>query len=368
MQGSFLFSSESVTEGHPDKICDLIADNILDAYFTKDLTVRINCEVLVKSDQVVLSGEITSSAEIDHEYIVRKTIRDIGYTQEDNLFHADRVNISHFFTKQASEISQGVNTHSNRGLTQGAGDQGMMFGYAVNETPQLMPLPIMLAHNITRFLADDRRQKQIWLKPDGKAQVSVRYKSNKPIAVEHVVVSLQHQENKSRNEIIEYVYFRLLPIALGDWFHKDITLHINPTGSFIQGGPEVDSGLTGRKIIVDTYGGMAPHGGGSLSGKDPSKVDRSGAYFARFVAREIVKAEIASKALVQVAYAIGEYEPVSLLVNCLGTGNEKEAEDYIQQFDFRPAAIIKKLDLLKPIYAKTTNYGHFGKPNLPWEQ
>jgi S-adenosylmethionine synthetase len=360
---SHLFTSESITEGHPDKVCDAISDAILDAHLTKDPGAHVACETLVKGDQVVLAGEITSRAKgsIDHEAIVRKTIHEIGYN--DGIFTPDTVTVHQFLTEQAGEIDQGVSQ-----ADQGAGDQGLMFGFATAETTSLMPLPINLAHQLTKGLADDRHQGRYdWLRPDGKSQVTVRYEDDEAVQVTDVVLSTQHAPDVTRDEIIAYVKGDLVPRVLGDWHHEGITLHVNPTGSFVQGGPDADAGLTGRKIIADTYGGFARHGGGAFSGKDPSKVDRSAAYFCRYVARRIVEAGIARRAEIQVAYAIGEAQPVSVLVDTFGTGDEKAAAEFARGFDFRPAAIIKELGLLRPIYRQTTNYGHFGRPGLPWE-
>lgn len=365
---SFIFTSESVTEGHPDKVCDTVADVILDAYLTQDPRTRINIEALAKSDNLILSGEISSRAEVDIEAVARAALRKIGYADAHEKFDADTVKVHKFITEQAAEIDQGVSAKRNRFGDQGAGDQGMMFGYATRETPELMPLPIMLAHKITRGLAQARRTDAKWMRPDGKSQVSVRYEDGQPVAVEDVVVSVQHMADKPWSEIRDYVTDTLLPHTLGDWYRSSTRVHVNPTGSFVHGGPEVDSGLTGRKIIVDTYGGSARHGGGSFSGKDPSKVDRSGAYFARYVARQIVEAGIADRAEIQIAYVIGEAQPVSVNVNVFGLGDADEARNFLGKFDFRPAAIIEQLNLLAPVYALTTNYGHFGKSDLSWEK
>jgi S-adenosylmethionine synthetase len=360
---SFLFTSESVGEGHPDKVCDFIADSILDAYLERDPRSRVACEVLCKHNQVVLAGEITSRAKhINHEKIVRGAIRQIGYLDPTEAFNAESVHITNLLGLQSRDIGRGVDTG-------GAGDQGMMFGFATDETPELMPLPITLAHRLARTLAKHREQGKIkWGRPDAKTQVTVRYSDGKPAEVVTVVVSTQHAKGTSKKTIRDYVRDVLLPTALGGWNQKGIKLHVNPTGAFEIGGPTGDCGVTGRKIIVDTYGGFARHGGGAFSGKDPTKVDRSGAYFARFVAQNIVRAGLAHKAEVQVAYAIGVAEPVSVMVDTFGTGDKQQAEEFAAQFDFRPQAIIQRLGLRKPIYRKTTNYGHFGKRNLAWEQ
>ena len=367
---SYTFTSESVSEGHPDKVCDFIADSILDAHLAQDPASRVACEVLVKEDNVVLAGEITSSVTVDYEQVVRQAIREIGYVDADQPFHADTVKIISFLSAQAAEIAQGVDEETSESGEQGAGDQGIMFGYATDETPELMPLPILLSHRLARSLATHRKGGTVdWLRPDSKTQVSVVYEGNTPVAVTDVLVSTQHAASVSRDEIRHLVATTIIPEALGHWYHDDLRIMVNPTGSFVQGGPSADAGVTGRKIIVDTYGGMGRHGGGAFSGKDPSKVDRSGAYFCRFVAREIVKAGLAQRAEVQVAYAIGVAQPVSVKVDTFGTGDARAAAEYVREnFDFRPGAIIQRLDLLRPIYRTTTNYGHFGKAELPWEQ
>jgi S-adenosylmethionine synthetase len=368
-QSPFTFTSESVSEGHPDKVCDLIADSILDAYLEQDPQSHVACEVLCKEGNVVLAGEITSGGVVNHEEIARQAINEIGYVEPNEPFNADGVKVIQFITKQSSEINQGVDSAQTEHGDQGAGDQGIMFGYASDETPELMPLPILLAHRLVKQLADDRRAGVVnWLRPDSKSQVSVRYEGNEPKFVSDVLVSTQHFEGTSQDEIRNYVIEKLAPVALGSWLTPEIRFLVNPTGSFSHGGPSADCGVTGRKIIVDSYGGMAPHGGGAFSGKDPSKVDRSGAYFCRFVAREVVKAGLARKAQVQVAYAIGVAQPVSIKVETFGTGDDDAAAEFTKGFDFRPAAIIERLNLLRPFYRTTTNYGHFGRPGLPWEE
>jgi S-adenosylmethionine synthetase len=358
---SYVFTSESVSEGHPDKVCDFIADSILDAHLAEDPKSRVACEVLVKSGDVVLAGEITSRASVDFEAVARAAIREIGYTDAAESFNADGVNVTQLITRQAGEIGQGVDVG-------GACDQGIMFGYATDETPELMPLPILLAHKLARRMADARKKNEIsWLRPDSKTQVSIEYQNNLPIAVRTVLVSTCHASTVSQSEIRSYVAGQLCPNVLGSWYRKDIEVLVNPTGSFVEGGPSADCGVTGRKIIVDSYGGMGRHGGGAFSGKDPSKVDRSGAYFCRFVARQIVKQGIAQRAEVQVGYAIGRPEPVSVRVDTFGTGDSRAAEALVRSFDFRPRAIIERLDLLRPIYRESTNYGHFGRAGLSWE-
>jgi len=365
----YVFTSESVSEGHPDKVCDYISDSVLDSCFEQDRRSRVACETLCKSEHVVLAGEITTNAVIDYEQVARAAIREIGYTDPTEAFNADGATVHVFLTKQSNEISQGVTESTSLSGEQGAGDQGIMFGYATDETPELMPLPILLAHRLTAGLADDRRSGKFpWIRPDSKSQVSVEYEGNTPLRVTHVLVSTQHAASVSRDEIHHYVQSVLAPRVLGRWFADGIPVDVNPTGSFVLGGPSADAGLTGRKIIVDSYGGAGRHGGGAFSGKDPSKVDRSGAYFCRFVAREIIKAGLAKKAEVQVAYMIGMARPMSVKVDTFGTGDERKAEAFVRdKFDFRPGAIVERLDLLRPIYRKTTNYGHFGKPGLSWE-
>jgi S-adenosylmethionine synthetase len=359
---SYVFTSESVSEGHPDKVCDYIADSILDAHLAQDPRSRVACEVLVKSGDVVLAGEITSNASVDFETVAREAIREIGYTDSQESFNADGVRVTQLMTRQAGEIAQGVDVG-------GAGDQGIMFGFATNETPELMPLPILLAHKLARHLTDARKTGHVnWLRPDSKTQVSVEYDGYEPVAVRTVLVSTMHAADVSQQEIRDYVATTLCPAVLGGWYRDDIEVLVNPTGSFVQGGPSADCGVTGRKIIVDSYGGMGRHGGGAFSGKDPSKVDRSGAYFCRFVAREIVKHGLARRAEVQVGYAIGRAEPVSVRVDTFGTGEAAAAEAFVRTFDFRPRAIIERLDLLRPIYRQSTNYGHFGRSGLSWEQ
>ena len=364
----YTFSSESVSEGHPDKVSDYVADSILDAHIAQDPRAHVACEVLVKEGDLILAGEITSNADVDADAVARQAIREIGYTQEDEAFCAHRVKITSLLTEQAAEIGASVRRAPAEALEQGAGDQGIMFGYATDETPELMPLPILLAHRLARTLAEHRKANRVnWLRPDSKTQVSVLYGPDGPIEVTDVLVSTQHTKDATAAAIRSYIEESIVPAALGDWNHPAIRLIVNPSGSFVQGGPSADAGVTGRKIIVDTYGGMGRHGGGAFSGKDPSKVDRSGAYFCRFVARELVNAGFAHRAEIQVAYAIGVAQPVSVKVDTFGTGDERAAADFVRGYDFRPAAIIERLQLLRPIYRATTNYGHFGKPHLPWE-
>jgi S-adenosylmethionine synthetase len=365
----FTFTSESVSEGHPDKVCDYISDSVLDACFEQDPRSRVACETLVKSDHVVLAGEITTNAKLDFEKIVRQAVKEIGYTDTSEPFCDTTLKIVQLITKQSNEISQGVTEATSQSGDQGAGDQGIMFGYATDESPEMMPLPILLAHKLMKAMADDRHAgKHLWLRPDSKSQVSLNYDGNDPRDVTAVVVSTQHTAEADQKKITEYVREDLGPRALGSWWNKSLTLFVNPTGSFIHGGPSADAGVTGRKIIVDSYGGWGRHGGGAFSGKDPSKVDRSSAYFCRYVAKQVVASGFAKKAEIQVGYAIGMAKPVSVKVDTFGTGDERAAADFVMNnFDFRPRAIIDKLNLLRPIYRQSTNYGHFGRTGLPWE-
>lgn len=380
MSKSYIFSSESVGEGHPDKVCDTISDAVLDACLREDKLSRVACETFVKSNMVVVGGEITTKAKYNLHDIVRDAIREIGYVHDDDIFHADRVFVTNLITTQSPDIAQGVDARKAKGkktAEQGAGDQGLMFGYACDETPELMPAPIMFAHRLGRELTRIRKSGAVsWLRPDAKTQVSVRYVNEKPTEITNVVVSTQHAAKVSHKEIekfiIEEVIQKVIPAEL---LNRKTEYLVNPTGQFIVGGPQGDSGLTGRKIIVDTYGGMGRHGGGAFSGKDPSKVDRSAAYMGRYVAKNIVAAGLAQRCEVQFAYAIGHPYPVSVHVNTFGTC--QVAEDRIEKavlevFDLRPAGIIKQLKLLRPIYSATTNYGHFGKvddlKSLTWEK
>jgi S-adenosylmethionine synthetase len=378
MANSFVFSSESVGEGHPDKVADLISDSVLDACLAQDKTSRVACETMVKSNMVILAGEITTKAKLNYESIVRAAIRDIGYVNSDDVFHADQVFINNYLTKQSPDISQGVDAKKAKGkktAEQGAGDQGIMFGYACTETPELMPTPIMFAHRLGRELTKIRKSGNVnWLRPDAKSQVSVRYENDRPVEVVNVVISTQHTADVAHatieKHLIENVIKKVIPAKL---LTKNTEYLINPTGRFVIGGPQGDSGLTGRKIIVDTYGGWGRHGGGAFSGKDPSKVDRSAAYMGRWVAKNIVAAGLATHTEIQFAYAIGHPKPVSVRVETFGTAKLGLSDDQItaaveQVFSFKPADIVAQLNLLRPIYRQTTNYGHFGKKNLPWEQ
>ena len=375
MSKDFIFSSESVGEGHPDKVSDYISDSILDACLEQDPNSRVACETLVKSNCVFLAGEITTRAELNYEAIVRQAIREIGYINDDDVFHADKVFVSNILTAQSADIAQGVDAAGASGKDteeQGAGDQGIMFGYACQQTPELMPAPIMFAHRLLREMAHQRKEVRVpWLRPDVKSQVALEYVDGKPVAIKNVVISTQHSTSVEHAKIREFcineVIQKVLPAEL---ITADTEYLINPTGNFVIGGPQGDAGLTGRKIIVDTYGGWARHGGGAFSGKDPSKVDRSAAYFTRWVAKNIVAAGLADSCELEVAYAIGHPYPTSIHVDTFGTGtasDEKIAQAAQKVFSFKPADIVSQLDLLRPIYRKSTNYGHFAKDNLPWE-
>ncbi len=365
----YLFTSESVTEGHPDKIADQISDAVLDAILAQDRMGRVACETLLTTGLVVVAGEITTNCYVDVPELVRRVVKDIGYISSDHGFDCHTCGVITAIDKQSPDIALGVDK-------EGAGDQGLMFGYACRETEELMPLPIMLCHRLVERLSQVRRAGTLpYLRPDGKSQVSVRYRDGRPVAVETIVVSTQHADTvgqaQIRNDIIQHVILPVVPPALLD--PNKVVYHINPTGRFVTGGPMGDTGVTGRKIIVDTYGGSCPHGGGAFSGKDPTKVDRSGAYMARHVAKNIVAAGLADTAQVQVAYAIGVPEPVSIMVTTDGTGKiaEHRLEEIVRrQFDFRPRAIIEYLDLRRPIFRKTAAFGHFGRldPDFTWER
>ncbi|MEM7671721.1 MAG: methionine adenosyltransferase [Verrucomicrobiota bacterium] len=377
MSSQYIFSSESVGEGHPDKVADYISDSILDACFEQDPKSRVACETLVKSNCVFLAGEITTKAKIDFEKVVRDAISEIGYVNDDDIFHADKVFITNALTAQSPDIAQGVDAKKAKGkktAEQGAGDQGIMFGYASTETEELMPAPVMFSHRIMRELSRVRKagRQAKWLRPDAKAQVAVEYVDGAVKSIKNVVVSTQHTDDVDHatieNFIINKIVKKVLPKTL---LTQSTEYLINPTGKFVIGGPQGDAGLTGRKIIVDTYGGMGRHGGGAFSGKDPSKVDRSAAYMCRWVAKNVVAAGLAKTVEVQAAYAIGHPHPTSVFVNTFGTGtvsDDKIAKALTQVFSFKPADIVKQLKLLRPIYKDTTFYGHFGKAELPWEQ
>src|SRR6187551_3331748 len=375
----YIFFSESVGEGHPDKVADTISDAVLDACLAQDKFSRVACETYVKSNIAIIGGEITTKAKLDFVKLAREAIREIGYVNDDDVFHADKVFVNVIVTQQSPDIAQGVDARKAKGkkhAKQGAGDQGLMFGYACNETPELMPAPIMYAHRLGRELTAIRKAGKVakWLRPDAKSQVSVEYVDGKPTRIVNVVISTQHAAGKVHAEIekfcIEKIIRKVLPKSM---LTKQTEFLINPTGNFVVGGPQGDTGLTGRKIIVDTYGGTGRHGGGAFSGKDPSKVDRSAAYMGRWVAKNVVAAGLAKRCEVQFAYAIGHPQPVSVHVNTFltNTVDEEKIEAAVRKvFSFKPADIIQQLDLLRPIYSKTTNYGHFGKddPDITWEQ
>ncbi len=388
MSRRYIFSSESVGEGHPDKVCDAISDAVLDACIRQNRNSRVACESYAKSNIVIVGGEITIpglpeemalESAIPISKIVRETVREIGYVNDDDVFHADKIAIQNIITKQSPDIAQGVDARAVEGketAEQGAGDQGLMFGYACDETPELMPAPIMYAHRLGRELTRIRKSAKVgWLRPDAKSQVSVVYENGKPIGISCVVVSTQHTRDVKHSEIrsfiIEEVIKKVLPKEM---LTEETQFLVNPTGNFVVGGPQGDTGLTGRKIIVDSYGGMGRHGGGAFSGKDPSKVDRSAAYMARWVAKNVVAAGLGKKCEIQFAYAIGHPKPLSVHIDTFGT--HKVDEEAIERavlsaFSFKPADIIKQLNLLRPIYSKTTNYGHFGKiddPDITWEK
>jgi len=372
MERNYLFTSESVTEGHPDKVCDQVSDAILDEFLRQDPDSRVAVETMTTTGMVVVAGEVTSKAKFDVQDIVRKTLREIGYDNPQYGFDADSCSVLVSLHSQSPDISQGVSSTENR--EQGAGDQGLMFGYATNETEEMMPMPIMLAHKLTRRLAEVRKNKELfWVRPDGKSQVTVEYKDGKPKRIETVVISTQHSPDVNNDQIKKEMVEKVIKPACGKLWHDKIKVHVNPTGRFVIGGPPGDAGLTGRKIIVDSYGGMGRHGGGAFSGKDPSKVDRSACYMARYIAKNIVAAGLAERCEVQVAYAIGMAEPVSLMVSTFGTSKipEEQIENLVRKnFDMRPAAIISHLKLKRPIYRKTAAYGHFGRnePEFSWEQ
>jgi len=365
--GNFLFTSESVTEGHPDKIADNISDAILDAILEQDPTARVACETLVTTGLAVVAGEITTSATVNYKTIIRDTIHEIGYNDAEFGYDSNTCSVIDAIGTQSPDIAQGVDTG-------GAGDQGLMFGFACNETPELMPMPIQMAHNLTRRLSEVRRDGTVpYLRPDGKSQVSIEYRDGKPFRVEAVVISTQTEDldiEDIRADVMEHV---IKPVIPADLLDDQTKYHINPTGKFVIGGPMGDAGLTGRKIIVDTYGGYAPHGGGAFSGKDPTKVDRSAAYMARYIAKNVVAAGLADKCTVQLAYAIGVAEPVSVLIDTHGTGtvdDERISDAVRENFTLTPKAIIETLDLRRPIYKATARFGHFGRANdeFSWEK
>lgn len=379
MKTVHIFTSESVGEGHPDKVADLISDSILDACLAQDPASRVACETLVKDGHVVLAGEITTLAQVDYEQVVRETIREIGYAtaEDDEVFNAQSVQIVNYLSEQSPDIAQGVDAREaegKEGAEQGAGDQGIMFGYASDETPELMPAPVMFAHRIMQELARVRHSGEMpWLRPDSKSQVAVEYGADgRPARIVNVVVSTQHSEQVSLAEIRAFIIDLVKRVLPAELLNEETEFFVNPTGRFVVGGPHGDSGLTGRKIIVDTYGGMGRHGGGAFSGKDCSKVDRSGAYMCRWVAKHVVAAGLANRCELQVAYAIGKASPVSIMidVDTFGTASVDEAEIIArvkEAFSFKPADMEAALGLRRPIFRRSTNYGHFTKADLPWE-
>jgi len=371
---NYFFTSESVTEGHPDKICDQISDAILDAIMAKDPAGRVAVETLTKTGFVVVAGEVTTNATIDVQKIVRETVKNIGYNKPELGFDGETCGVLVALSEQSPDIAQGVNEGEGLHKEQGAGDQGLMFGYATNETPEYMPLPITLAHKITQRLASARKRNELWyLRPDGKSQVTIEYENGVPKRVDTVVLSTQHHPDVTLDTIQRDMIEKIIKPICYEWVDDNTKYFINPTGNFIIGGPVGDAGVTGRKIIVDTYGGQGRHGGGAFSGKDPTKVDRSACYYARYVAKNIVAAGLADKCEIQVAYAIGVAKPVSILVNAFGTekiSEEKISELVQKHFDFRPKALIEQLNLRRAIYRKTAAYGHFGRndPDFTWEK
>jgi len=371
----YIFTSESVSEGHPDKVCDQISDAVLDAYLSEDPNSRVACETMIKNNLVIIAGEITSDGNPELETIVRNVINDIGYNDDKLGFNGNTCEFVNHITKQSPDIAQGVNEGEGEDLNQGAGDQGLMFGYACNETKSLMPAPIDLSHKLVKKQSELRKSGELeWLRPDAKSQVSVVYNENRKEIkrLSAIVLSSQHDEDISYNELKDEIYNKIIkPVIPSDWITEETKILINPTGKFVIGGPVGDCGLTGRKIIVDTYGGMAKHGGGAFSGKDPSKVDRSAAYAARYVAKNIVSSKLADHCEIQVSYAIGVAEPTSITIDTFGTNkiSEEEIVSLItNKFDFRPKGLINYLDLKKPIYQNTAAYGHFGREIFNWEK
>jgi len=374
-EGHYLFTSESVTEGHPDKVCDRISDSVIDAILAKDPKAKVACETFTKTGLVVVGGEISTTTYVDIPKIVRRALKDIGYNDGKMGLDWETCGVLNCIEEQSPDIAQGVDEGQGLFKEMGAGDQGLMFGYATNETPELMPLPISLAHKLAKKLTDVRKNKVIeYLKPDGKTQVTVEYdKDDKPIRIDTIVVSAHHAEGIAHEQIKKDIIEKVIKPVCGSLMDSETIVYVNPTGSFTVGGPQADAGLTGRKIIVDTYGGMGRHGGGAFSGKDPSKVDRSAAYAARYIAKNIVAAKIAEKCEVQLAYAIGVAEPVSIKIDTFNTSNISESKlvDVVRKiFPIKPADIIRELDLRRPIYAKTSAYGHFGRcePEFTWEK
>jgi S-adenosylmethionine synthetase len=372
MSRRFIFTSESVTEGHPDKICDRISDSVLDEFLKNDPDSRVAVEALTTTGVVIVAGEVTSKNKLDIQEIVRNEINDIGYNKPEYGFDGNTCSVLVSLHEQSPDISLGVSSNELR--EQGAGDQGLMFGFAIDETPELMPLPITLAHKLSLKLSTVRKSKELdWIRPDGKSQVSILYEDNRPKTIDTIVLSTQHSPEISQEQIYEEINNYVIKPVCEDWINPNTKIFVNPTGRFVIGGPPGDTGLTGRKIIADTYGGMGRHGGGAFSGKDPSKVDRSACYMARYISKNIVAAGLASKCEVQIAYAIGVAKPISIMVDTFNTSNvsEDKIEEKVQDvFDTSPAGIIKTLDLKRPIYKKTSAYGHFGRSdvNFKWEQ
>ena len=372
MVSRYLFSSESVTEGHPDKMCDQISDSILDEFLSRDANSRVAVESLTTTGTVFIAGEVTSKGSVDVQKVVRDTIREIGYTRADFGFDCNSCAVFTSIHEQSNDISLGVTPTEIK--DQGAGDQGLVFGYASEETPEFMPLPIIMAHKLCMKLSDVRKRKELeWVRPDGKSQVSVVYEDFKPKRIDTVVLSTQHSPDIELDQLREEIINKVIRPTCTEWIDSQTKFIINPTGRFVSGGPSADTGLTGRKIIIDTYGGMGRHGGGAFSGKDPSKVDRSACYMARYIAKNIVAAELAKKCEVQIAYAIGMAEPVSVMVDTFGTGrmDQEQIENKVKKnFDMRPSKIIETLSLKRPIYKKTAAYGHFGRndPSFSWEK
>lgn len=372
MVSKYLFSSESVTEGHPDKMCDQISDSILDEFLSRDINSRVAVESLTTTGTVFVAGEVTSNGSVDIQKVVRNTIREIGYNRADFGFDCNTCAVFTSIHEQSNDISLGVNASELK--DQGAGDQGLVFGYATQETPELMPLPIIMAHKLCMKLSEVRKRKELdWVRPDGKSQVSVVYEDFIPKRIDTVVLSTQHSPEVELDQLREEIINKVIRPTCAEWIDSQTRFIINPTGRFVLGGPSADTGLTGRKIIIDTYGGMGRHGGGAFSGKDPSKVDRSACYMARYIAKNIVAAELARKCEVQIAYAIGVAEPVSVMVDTFGTGRieQEQIENKVKKnFDMRPSKIIETLSLKRPIYKKTAVYGHFGRndPSFSWEK
>ncbi len=368
----FIFTSESVTEGHPDKICDRVSDSVLDEFLKTDSDARVAVETMTTTGVVIVAGEVTSKNKLDIQDIVRNEIKDIGYNKPEYGFDGDTCSVLVSLHEQSPDISQGVTSDGLK--EQGAGDQGLMFGFAIDETPELMPLPITLAHNLSLKLSTVRKTKELdWVRPDGKSQVSILYEDNKPKTIDTIVLSTQHSPDVSQDQICEEIMNHVIKPVCEDWINSNTKIFVNPTGRFVIGGPPGDTGLTGRKIIADTYGGMGRHGGGAFSGKDPTKVDRSACYMARHISKNIVAAGLASKCEVQIAYAIGVAKPVSIMVDTFKTStiSEEKIEEKVKEiFDTSPAGIIRTLDLKRPIYKKTSAYGHFGRrdPDFKWEQ